>query len=46
MKGYRLLGSFEPDPEPVAQALRRKGFFVIASIIKTAITPYIMKLNS
>ena len=31
IKGYRLSGSFEPDPDAVAQALGRKGFFVIAS---------------
>ena len=31
VQGYRLSGSFEPDPDAITQELERKGFFVVAS---------------
>ncbi len=31
VRGYRLSGSFEKDPEKVESTLRRKGFFVVAT---------------
>ena len=31
IQGYRISGSFEPDPEGIDRELHRKGFFVIAS---------------
>ena len=31
IRGYRLSGSFEPDPEGIDRERQRKGFFVVAS---------------